>query len=76
MDIRGSKLIKSKYYSFSLIILAYAALALVAKTLLQLEIAAMRSGVSIFLESNIFLMIAPSMALVGYAAVKTLKLAE
>ncbi|WP_135644049.1 hypothetical protein [Methanococcoides vulcani] len=69
-------MIKSKYYSFSLIILAYAALALVAKTLLQLEIAAMRSGVSIFLESNIFLMIAPSMALVGYAAVKTLKLAE
>ncbi|WP_445475592.1 hypothetical protein ACT9XH_02285 [Methanococcoides methylutens] len=67
---------RSKYYSYSLIILAYALLGVVAETLLHLEIEAMKVGVNIFIENNTFLMIALLMALVGYAAVKTLKLAD
>lgn len=72
----GSKLMTSKYYSYTLIVLAYLLLALVAEALLQLEIAAMKSGVSSFLENKLFLMIAPLITLVGYTAAKTLKLAD
>ncbi|WP_135611886.1 hypothetical protein [Methanococcoides sp. AM1] len=67
---------ESKYYSYIMIISAYAALALVAEVLLQLQIVAMRSGISIFLESNTHLMAAPLIALAGYATVKKYKLAE
>ncbi|UGV41462.1 hypothetical protein J7W08_03975 [Methanococcoides orientis] len=67
---------KSKYYSYSLIILAYASLGLLAETLIHLEMNAMKSGVSVFFESNTYLIIAPLMVMIGYAAVKTLKLAE
>ncbi|KGK98689.1 hypothetical protein LI82_07520 [Methanococcoides methylutens] len=67
---------ESKYYSYSLIILAYASLGLLAEILIHLEINAMRFGVSVFLERNTYLIIAPLMVMIGYAAVKKLKLAE
>ena len=67
---------RSKYYSYTIIILSYGLLALVAESLIRLETVAMQAGVNGFLENNLFLMIAPLMALVGYAAVKTVKLTD
>ena len=67
---------RSKYYSYTIIILSYGLLALVAESLIRLEAAAMRIGADGFLENNIFLMIAPLLALVGYAAVKNIKFAD
>ncbi|WP_048205290.1 hypothetical protein [Methanococcoides methylutens] len=67
---------RSKYYSYTLIILSYGLLALVAESLIRLETAAMQTGINGFLENNLFLLIAPLMVLVGYAAIKTTKLTE
>lgn len=67
---------KSKFYSYAVIILSYGLLALVAEILIRLETFAMRTGVNGFLENQMFLMIVALMALVGYAAVKTIKLAQ
>ncbi|MEL4304597.1 hypothetical protein [Methanococcoides sp. LMO-2] len=67
---------RSKYYSYTIIILSYGLLALVAESLIRLETIAMQTGINGFLENNLFLMVAFLMVLVGYAAVKTVKLTD
>ncbi|WP_440951955.1 hypothetical protein [Methanococcoides sp. FTZ1] len=67
---------KSEYHLYALIIFSYGLLAIVAEILIKLEVIAMQAALNGFLEDSIFLIMAPLMALVGYAAVKTIKLTD